>query len=87
MTHKTPKRMRTRCHNSGKFAMDEKVVYGLFTLLTKTTSVDKNKSQPPQVVNRKDFTPGCCPNEESNRRWSLHLTNALPRKNRRLSIL
>ncbi len=59
--------------------MDEKVVYGLFTLLTKTTSVDKNKSQPPQVVNRKDFTQSC-PIEESNMSWSLHLPNTLPSK-------
>jgi hypothetical protein len=60
--------------------MEEKVVYGLFALLTKTTPIDKNKSLPPKVVNRKDFTQDCRPSEESNTRWSLHLPNALPRE-------
>jgi hypothetical protein len=60
--------------------MEEKVVYGLFTLLTKATLIDKSKSLPPNVVNRKDFTQGYRPSEESNTRWSLHLPNPLPRE-------
>lgn len=62
--------MRTRYHNSSKFAMDERVVYGLFALLTKTIPVDKNKSPSPKIVDCKDFTQGCHPSEESNTRWS-----------------
>jgi hypothetical protein len=55
--------------------MDEKVVYDLLTLLTKTTLVDKCKSPLLRLS-----IVSCHPSEESNMRWSLHLPKALPRK-------
>jgi hypothetical protein len=60
--------------------MNEKVVYGLLTLLAKTTPIVKDKTPPPKVINCKNFTQSCCPNDESNTTWSLHLPNALPWK-------
>jgi hypothetical protein len=70
--------------------MDQKVVYGLLALLTKTTPVDKCKSLPPKVVNHKDFIQSCHPCEESIRdggftfqtlyEMEANLPNTLPRK-------
>lgn len=39
---------------ASKFAMDENVAYDLLALFIKTTLVDKGKSPPHKVVNRKD---------------------------------
>jgi hypothetical protein len=58
--------------------MDEKAVYGLLTLLAKTTLINQGKIPPPKVIDHKYFTQSCHPSEEHNTRWSLHLPNALP---------
>jgi hypothetical protein len=48
--------------------MNEKVVYGLLALITKITPlIDKSKTPPPQVINRKNFTQSCCLSEDSKK--------------------
>jgi hypothetical protein len=63
------------------------MVYGLFALLAKTTPINKSKTPPSKVINRKYFTQIHRPSEERNTRRSLHLPNALPRKKGRLTRL
>jgi hypothetical protein len=65
---------------ASKLRMDEKVVYHLFAFLAKTTSIEKGKTPPPNVINHEDFSQSYCPSEEINSRWSLHLLDALLRK-------
>jgi len=57
------------------------------SLFLKRPLVDKSKSPPPKVVDRKEFTQGCRPSVESNTKWSLHFPNDLPRKKGKLSRL
>jgi prophage DNA circulation protein len=64
--------------------MNEKVVYGFLVLLAKTTPVDKGKTLPPKVIDRKNFTQSSRPSEERNMRQRLHHPNALSRKKGRL---
>jgi hypothetical protein len=72
---------------ASKLTMDEKVVYGLLALLAKTTLIDKGKTLPPKVVNHTFFTQSRHPSKESDTRRSLHLPNALPKRQGRLTRL
>jgi hypothetical protein len=88
MTHETSNKMRIKCHISlAKLPMDKRVVYDFLTLLAKTILIDKGKTSPLKVINRKNLIQKCCPREESNTRKYLHLLNTLLRKHRRLIML
>jgi hypothetical protein len=67
MTHET--RNKVVPNLNSKLTMDEEVVNDLLALFAKTTPI--NKTPPPEIINREDFSQSCHPSEERNTRWSL----------------